>query len=257
MRWILQHGEDMDRLAATLDRLGLSHSMHKVVPFEGRLIPEPEVPDPGAVILFGAYGLWREAEARGWRPGVFRIRPYLREAAWRPHLLNGDALTMPLRDLPAWAGEGAWFLRPVADGKEVAGRVHDAPAIREIARKVLALPLADLPRGSLRHDTEVMLARPKRIAKEWRLWVVADRVVTWSLYKEGRRITWRAEVDDDVLALADTLIALNPGYAPAYVMDLCRTPDGLRLIETNCLNAAGLYAADPARLVTALEDAHA
>ena len=40
------------------------------------------------------------------------------------------------------------------------------------------------------------------------------------------------------------LVARNPAYLPAYVMDICRTDDGLRLLETNCINAAGFYAAD-------------
>ena len=34
------------------------YSVHKVVPFVGELIPEPEIADPGAVILLGSYALW-------------------------------------------------------------------------------------------------------------------------------------------------------------------------------------------------------
>lgn len=48
-------------------------------------------------------------------------------------------------------------------------------------------------------------------------------------------------------------MAANPGYERAYVLDICRCDDGLRMLETNGLNAAGFYAADIARLVTALE----
>ena len=45
----------------------------------------------------------------------------------------------------------------------------------------------------------------------------------------------------------------NPGYAPAYVMDICRTESGLQLLETNCINAAGFYAADVMTLAAAID----
>lgn len=49
------------------------------------------------------------------------------------------------------------------------------------------------------------------------------------------------------------LAARNRACAPAYVMDICRTDDGLRLLETNCINAAGFYAADVVRLARAID----
>lgn len=256
MQWILQEFEDTAKLAAALDRLGLPYTWHKVVPFVGELIPEPQVDDPDAVVMFGSYALWRFAQTRGYRPGVFRIRPFVHEAAWRPFLLNGpDALFVALRDVPArLAGdEQAWFVRPVEDSKELAGGVMVADEIVERARKVLALDEADIPNGSLRHDTELMLARPVRILREWRVWIVDEQVVTWSLYKEGRRVVYRPEIDDDAAVFARAMVEANPGYAPAYALDLCRTEEGLRLLETNCINAAGFYAADLVRLAAAVD----
>lgn len=223
MQWILPDFEDTRKLAAALERLRLPHSWHKVVSFVGELIPEPEVADPDAVVLFGAHSLWRTAEARGWRPGVFRIGPFVHEAPWQPHLLNGpDALLVALRDLPdRLAGEErAWFVRPVGDGKEDAGRVQTSAEIAETARRVLALGKDEIPRGSPRHNTEMMLTRPVPIAKEWRLWVVGGEVVTHSLYEEGRRVVYRPEIDDDALAFARDMVGLNPGHAPAHALDV-------------------------------------
>ncbi|MEL7184111.1 MAG: ATP-grasp domain-containing protein, partial [Pseudomonadota bacterium] len=152
------------------------------------------------------------------------------------------------------ADDRPWFLRPTDDSKEIAGGVKSGREIVEIAQKVLALPEDDLPRGSLNHQSELMLCPPAHINAEWRLWVVDDVVVTWSLYRFGPRVVYRPEIDDDALAFARDLVAANPRYAPAYVMDVCRTTDGLRMLETNCLNAAGFYAADLNKLVMALED---
>ena len=118
----------------------------------------------------------------------------------------------------------------------------------------MALAEEDIPDGSLRHDTELMLSTPVRILKEWRLWAVGGQIVTYSLYKEGRRVVYRHEIDDDALAFAQRMVDLNPDYAQAYVIDVCRTEEGLKLLETNCLNAAGFYAADLVKLASAIDE---
>lgn len=256
MQWLLQDFEDTRKLAAVLERLEIPFSWHKVVPFVGDLIPEPVVPDPGAVVMFGSYTLWRFAQERNYRPGVFKLRPFVEEEAWHPYLLNGaDATFLALRDVPArLADDGrSFFLRPVDDSKEVAGSVKSSGEIITMAEQVLALEEDEIPRGSLRHDTLLMLTEPVRILCEWRLWVVGGRIVTYSLYKEGSRVVYRREIDDDALAFAQQLVDGNPGYSPAYVIDVCRTEEGLKMLETNCLNAAGFYAADLMKLAMAIE----
>lgn len=256
MQWILQDFEDTRKLGKVLERLQIPHSWHKVVPFVGDLTPEPLVTDPNRVVLFGSYSLWRFAKRKGYSPGVFKLRPFVHERPWQPHLLNGaDAVFLSLKDVPdRLENDGRlWFLRPVDDSKEEPGNVKSTEEIHSLANKVLALADSEIPDGSLRHDTELMLTRPVRILKEWRLWVVNDRVVTHSLYKEGSRVVYRHEIDEDVLAFAAQMVALNPGYAKAYVLDVCRTGEGLQLLETNCFNAAGFYAADLQQLVAAIE----
>ncbi|WP_428651206.1 ATP-grasp domain-containing protein [Roseibium sp.] len=256
MHWLLQEFEDTHKLAEALDRLEIPYSWHRVVPFVGELIPEPEVPDPHAVVMFGSYALWRYAEKKNYRPGVFRLQPFVRETAWHPYLLNGtDALFLTLRDIPGrLSGDGRdWFLRPVDDSKAEPGNVKSAGEIVQMAQQVLALGEDEIPSGSLRHDTELMLTRPARILQEWRLWAVGGKIVTYSLYKEGTRVVYRPEIDAHALEFAQLMVDINPGYSPAYVIDICRTDEGLRLLETNCLNAAGFYAADLQKLAAAID----
>ena len=256
MQWVLQDFEDTQKLAEALDRLGLAYSWHKVVPFVGDLLPEPEVADPNAVVMFGSYSLWRYAEAKGYQPGVFEITPFVEEAVWHPYLLNGaDSLFMTLRDIPEQFADDdrLWFVRPVGDSKEEAGQVKSSAGVIETAKRVMSLDEEDIPNGSLRHDTELMFSAPVRILKEWRLWAVGGKIVTYSLYKEGRRVVYREEIDEDALAFAQDMVDLNPDYSPAYVIDVCRTEEGLRLLETNCLNGAGFYAADLMKLALAIE----
>ena len=256
MQWLLQEFDDTRKLAVALDRLGLSYTWHKVVPFVGELIPEPIVADPGAVVMVGSYTLWKNAEKNGYWPGVFKLRPFVHEKAWHPHLLNGaDALFMTLRDMPErLADDGRdWFLRPVDDSKGEPGNVKSTGDIIRMAERVLALDEGEIPDGSLRHDTLLMLTRPVRILREWRLWIVDGRIVTYSLYKDGSRVVYCPEIDDDVLEFGQWMADINPGYSQAYVIDVCRTGEGLKLLETNCINAAGFYAADLLKLASAID----
>ena len=255
MQWILQKFEDTQRLADALERLEIPYTIHKVVPFIGELDPPPVIGNRDAVVLFGSYTLWRYAQREHLTPGVFKLRPFVHEEPWHPYLLNGaDALFMTLRDVPNHLPkeERDWFMRPVDDSKEEPGRVRATSEIIELARLVLALDEDEIPNGSLRHDTELMLTQPARILKEWRIWVVNDIVQTYSLYRGGTRVVYKAEIDEDAAAFADQMVRVNPGYARAYVMDICRTDSGLKLLETNCINAAGFYAANMLKLAHAI-----
>ena len=107
---------------------------------------------------------------------------------------------------------------------------------------MLTLDEDEIPRGSLRHDTELMLTEPVRILKEWCIWIVKDVIRTFSLYKEGSRVVYRPEINQDAADCAEKMGRLNPGFARAYVMDICRTETGLKMLETNCINAARFYA---------------
>ena len=140
------------------------------------------------------------------------------------------------------------------DSKEEPGNVKSAREIIDLANKVLALEEHEIPNGSLRHDTEMMFTKPVRILKEWRLWAVRDEIVTFSLYKDSSRVVYRHEIDDDALEFAKMLVKANPDYAPAYVIDICRTDHGLRMLETNRINAAGFYEADLLKLVSSIDE---
>lgn len=256
MQWILQEFEDTKKLGDALQRRGIPFTWHKVVPFIGDLEPTPTIEDKNAVVMFGSYSLWRYSQRMQLSPGVFKLEPFVNQSAWQPYLLNGqDALFLKLEDIPIALpeDEDLWFFRPVDDSKEEPGQVLSSKAIHKLAKRVLALDIEKIPNGSLRHDTSLMLTEPVDIFKEWRIWIVKNQVVTYSIYKEGTRVTYRHEIDQDVYGFALNMVNLNPNYAEAYVIDVCRTAEGLRLIETNCINAAGFYAADLHKLCAAID----
>lgn len=102
-------------------------------------------------------------------------------------------------------------MRPVDDSKEEPGKVRRAADIVALAERVLVLNEDEIPRGSLRHDTKLMLIQPAHILKEWRIWIVGDVVHTFSLYKEGARVVYRPKIDQDAADFAEQMVYLNPG----------------------------------------------
>lgn len=257
MQWILQEFEDTKKLADTLDHLNIPYTWHKVIPFIGELTPEPNIVNSNAVIMFGSYTLWRYAQSNNLKPGVFKIKPFIHEKLWHPYLLNGvNAKLLTVRELPGKLSndDKDWFIRPVNDSKEEPGRVRSANEIIELANKVLALDESEIPDGSLQHNTKLMLTEPVSILQEWRIWIIQNEVVTYSLYKEFGRVIYRYEIDEDALVFAKRMAETNTNYSAAYVMDICRTDKGLKIVETNCLNAAGFYSANLLDLVQAIHN---
>jgi ATP-grasp domain, R2K clade family 3 len=262
MHWVLQTNlfkeSEWENLIHALYRLNVPYSIHKVVPFIGELIP-PAEPRHKNVICFGSYSMRHTAKAMGWTPGVydlFDINFLVQKEHWGKELLNHDAQVISFRDAIL---EHPTFIRPIDDSKYFAGRIFD-PDEWNTWRKSIVEDHHDYGSG-LSPDTLVQLCAPKQIYAEYRFWIVDGKVVTWSQYKRGARVVYSADVDREVIryasavGCANTLAARNPlPWLPAaFVLDVCETPDGFKIVEINTINSAGFYACDVMTLVNELE----
>lgn len=263
MHWILQDNmfqeEGFKALVEALERLDLPYSIHKVIPFAGTLMPEPESKSD-KVIVMGSYTLAEEAKRRGWTPGSFvnENHDYLEQLQhWdREYMFNGHCYMYPFKDVrPALCkslADKPFFIRPVTDSKEFAGFVTDWPDFFKWQEKVVSLG-ADHG-GTLTGDTLVMVGRVKKPLQEWRTWIVDGKVVTASQYKLGSRKTITDDVPIGVINFANKMAQIwSP--AKAYVLDVVLT-EGMKLeiMEVNNINASGFYAGDMQKLVMALEE---
>lgn len=257
MHWILQDNlfneEAYGVLLETLERFGIPHSVHKVIPFIGELTPEPET-NGQRVICMGSYSLRHAARKRGWFPGVFDLEPFdflEQRKHWGPHLLNHDAAVTAFQEVVFT--EDVMFVRPVKDSKCFAGTLFGKAEFEAWQQKVVADEGYD--GSSLTRETLVQTVRPKEIWAEYRFWIVKGRIVTKSLYKRGLRVISSREVDE---RFSDYVAARLQEWQPheAFVLDVCDTPEGIRIVEINTLNSSGFYAADLSSLVLALEEAY-
>jgi len=259
MYWLLQTDcfSEMGfrRLVQVLERAGLPHSIHNIIPFTMSLDPEFEPKAGEPVIVMGALKMARIAKERGWWPGSFLndnfdYRVHL--AHWGSKMLNGDGWFGRFADVPSppkdW--RGLFFIRPIHDNKAFNGRVMSYKQYQEWRHEVVDEGKRD--GYILDGDTPVMTAQATNLYQEYRIWVVDGKVVTGSLYKLDRKPLYRAQVDEDVLRFAQSCVdEWKP--ADAFVLDIARTSLGLSVIEVGNINSAGFYEADMDRLVVALE----
>lgn len=261
MYWVVQHDlfreyEQHASLIAALERLGLPHSVHKIVPFTSRL--EPEVNPTGPVMVIGAIKLANIAKERGWHPGSFLNENFdyeIQRKHWGDRMLNADALICTFEDVPLHRAEietedDHFFLRPVHDTKAFTGCVQNWTEFMAWHRRIVQND--EDARWACKPNTPVLVGRAKRLYWEYRLWVVDGKVVTASAYKAGGNLMVTPVVNGAAIRFAEEAVAL---WAPAraFVIDIAETPDGLKVIEVNNLNSAGFYACNIARMVEAVE----
>lgn len=273
MHWILQENifneDGFNRLLETLERFNLPYSTHKVIPFIGELLPEPQ-PTMNNVICFGSYSMRHAAKKYGWMPGVFDLEAetFARQMHhWGEHMLNADSQVVRFAEAKLLRQS---FLRPIDDSKHFAGGVYEADEFHDWQHKVVAL--GEDTGSSLTGDTLIQVSTIKKIYTEYRYWIVDGQVVTASLYKRGQRVIYEPmrTIDNHVHRYVDLILRTShdgvddtlsmrpkgyPGYRPAraFVLDVCETSEGMRVVEINTMNAAGFYAADMSSLVMALE----
>jgi hypothetical protein len=254
MHWVLQETlfreHEWEALVGCLERHAIPYSVHKVVPFAGTLVPAAE-PRHGKVVCFGSYSMRHSARANGWTPGVYDLYAcdYLvqRERWGAQRMLNGDSVVVAFKDARL---DRPAFVRPVDDSKYFAGAVFEPDAFNAWVRKVAVLD-EDVG-SSLTGDTRVQICAPKTIYAEYRFWVVDGDIVTQSAYRRGGRSYFASDVDERCAAYVREIVAIwQP--ARAFVVDIGDTPDGLRIVEINTINAAGFYAGDIQAIVLALE----
>lgn len=257
MHWLLQADFNAEPgwrgLVQALERFELAYSIHQ---FELGSSPEGELrPAPTCahtnVICLGSYSLRHLARRCAWSPGVFDLAAadFLQQKAhWGDRLLNADSTVCRLGDARVTAP--SMFVRPVADSKSFNGQIFARADFERWQHRVCAHGGT----SRLGPSTEVQLAVPRTIYAEYRFWVVQGRIVTQSQYKRGNQVFFSEHVDAHLVQFVDACLA---DWVPhqAFVIDVCDTDRGLRIVELNTLNSAAFYAANLQALVVNLDAA--
>lgn len=251
--WLLEDGvfdANHDALAEAVRAAG-----HRVV----RVSDERGTPPvEGPAIFHGSLeNAARIASVEPWlRPGAFCDVAAFACSAWYPRaakwLLNDEwSLTTvaalvadPLAVTAERRHDEAFFVRPDSPLKPFAGRVLLASAVS----------LAALDHGFYYDDVSlpIVVAPVRTVTREWRYVIVDREVVAGSRYEADGRTQLPDDAGGDAWRFAATIAAELAPPEAVYVLDVCESDRGLRLLELNPWSGADLYACDPRSVVDAV-----
>ena len=98
----------------------------------------------------------------------------------------------------------------------------------------------------------VVIARPRKIGREWRLIVAGDRVLTGSQYANRGEREIAAELPDGVRHFAEEMLSrVRWTPDPIFMIDVCESNDRLRLVELNSFSGSWIYQCDLTVVVSA------
>ena len=262
--WLIEagvYGDEVGPLLAEVRQQGMSA---EVVPYQALKKGAPPViaggqplaPD-GCVLGYGTYPFAQQIiRHHRWRPGAWCSAENLDCAAYYPHfrhfLLNQRYTILPgveaIRDadrlFAEFGRDGRVFARPTSAHKLFVGRCID--------RESFAAALAPT-----RYDpaTQVVIASPQPIGREWRLVVVGERVVAGSQYAVAGEKEIDGERPPEVVSFAESMLAEVPWRPdPAFMLDVCESDGRLWLVELNSFSGSWLYRCDLPAVVSAASD---
>lgn len=239
-----------DIIIENLERYGLEYEVCRLEPMENTLYFETERKD---VWCLGSIKLAHIAKKYGFTPGSMFNENHDFEVYskhYGTHLLNYDSLVMNFEDpLPEDSKWTMFFARPAGDTKAFSGQVFMRHSLDSYVADILG---QDLTR--LNKETRVVLSPLKTIHQEIRCWVIKGKVITTSQYRIGNRTVYQnTDHELDILEFAQSMVDL---YSPAeaFVLDICRTDLGFRIVEVNCINCSGLYDGNFYKILNSLEE---
>ncbi|XWK86344.1 MAG: ATP-grasp domain-containing protein [Phormidium sp.] len=252
MLWVIQENLfqeiEYEKFLNTCLRQGINYCQVKIVPFSQKLVPE--ITEPNPILAFGSTALVRISQERGWEPGVFHNHNFhfkVWSEAWGENILNYQAKICPISQMEKVVTElKKFFVRPCEDLKYFDGTVIHKEYLNSWKEEVFSKSTY------LTEDTEVMISPVQTLYKEYRFFVVDNDLVTGSLYKLGGKFCLDANIEPDAYEFVSQMMEVwQPSRA--FVIDIALTQEGYKIVEINCINSAGFYAADVSKIVNAIQ----
>jgi hypothetical protein len=252
--WVLESNvfaeNCFDEMVAHLKEHRYPFHVVRIIPFLHELVGETPRID-GPCVAYGSLGVQKLANSQGWKPGIWTNKDFS-SSAYAAHLgelfLNEGLVICRLSEVAAKVSGLGWpqfFIKPNADDKAFAGSIVEPAEIQKWIGNLDSTGLL------AENDVEVVLAKPKRVGREWRTVVVGGQVAAFSLYRNYRKLWTERSIDSAALqAVQDAAERFSP--ADVYVVDVCETDAGMKIIEYNTFNSAGLYDCDVSAVIEAV-----
>ena len=256
INWILQKNLTkpaiLKRIKSAVNQDGENWEEIEVIPFSNQLA---RIQNKDAFhVIYGsttfmllAYEVEELRAGLFFDPAKFQMQNYVKQ--WQEQVLNHKGNLILLGELANMESppQMRWFIRPNSDGKAFSGRVHTFKDLVQWSKSVIPL---DIP--EMNKDTEIWISQAKEIAKEWRLFVVDDKIISASRYmNKGELAESRTDIPEEMIRFAKGLID-EYRLADVYAMDIALSNGKYRLLECNCFNGTGFYQHDIEGIIRAV-----
>ena len=272
MHYILQENvfreKHYDMLEDTLKRFDLPYTKVRLFPFVDKIVALDDIPnDEGNytvddlpdfeppskhVFCFGAIKMARISAKKNWLPGSMMNDNHdfmIYKEYYKEELLNYDSNICTISDKLEWLPNEVKFIRPTKDTKSFSGAIFTQVEWEDSVEHNLHNYNSEI----YNKDTIIQVSSPKNIYQEIRCWVVNGKVISASTYKLGDTVTYKRIVDNEPIAYAQSMVdkfQLNE----AFVIDICLTETGWKIVECGCINCAGFYDVDIQKMLIKIED---
>lgn len=246
--WLIEanvEGLPSEALQAVIRGQGMSVRVVKPflhAEFPGDILGAETVPLDFCVVFCGTLTLMSYIQRRRrWAPGGWcnfdNLKCSTYYAHFGPFLLNRNYSMMPAieairqrdRLYSSLGRDDLIFVRPDSVDKSFAGKLVDADSFK-----------SSLSSKAFDQTTMVLVAEPREIACEWRLFIAHSKIVTGSQYRRDGRTDVAPGIPQQVAEFASKAlaeIAWRPD--PLFVMDVCESNDGFRIVELNSFSCSG------------------
>ncbi len=235
------------KLEQTVQTLGYNYQCIEFVNNSTDLIFTPT--DTNNIFCFGSIKLANCANKYGWFPGSLYNENHdyrVYSQYYKENLLNWDSQVINFADDFIEPGY-VFHARPCIDNKIFSGQIFTRESWNEFVNNSLKVD------ERFKNDTPVQISKNKEINREIRFFIVGGEIITASQYKLGNRVIYQENTESYLHDMVKDMISI---YQPAtsFVMDIAQTPNGLKIIEINCINCSGFYDIDLQKLIFSINE---
>lgn len=253
MHWLIQNtgvtfaclDNNVEPLVHAIDEYGHSRQAVGVIPFTDDVVGMEDADSSIRTCFYGSTRLVELAAKMPFYPAVFFKKEWFDPYSWRgkrSDLLNEAQTQITADELRTEWTNGPIFIKS-ADPKVLTGMVLEGDD----------KDWWMIEYDHIKADERLIVSPIQKIVREWRFFLVDGNVVSGSQYKHDGVLRIREPIPDNVWMHAHRM-ALEWLPHPTIVMDIAEMDDGqMKVVEFNCLNCSGFYAAPIIPILGALD----
>ncbi|WP_262151510.1 ATP-grasp domain-containing protein [Chryseobacterium foetidum] len=227
---------DHYKIFDALEELNIDYGVVNIPPNAEKIDFDTDRKD---VFVYGSVTIARLAKQNtDWFPCSFYGGNHLYEVYsqyYGENLLNYKVSVHKISEALIWGKGEIKFIKPYNEAKIFTGRVFNETEWKDFVFESL-----ENQSNRITEDCLVQISEAKQTIKEVRLWIVGGQIIDAGYYKFNDNAPFEENVSPEGLCFANEMIQIF-NLEKAFVMDICLTVEGWKIVEMNCINSSGFY----------------